>query len=82
MQARQPFPSFYTVKIVFRYPIGSNWQLLYNKRVTNWQNAFFELMKKNISDEIERNTTPILASCSCLGQVRLVRKIKDTPKTY
>ena len=56
LEARQPFPSFFTVKIVFRYLIGSKWQLLYNKRVNNCQNGFFKLMKKTY--QIKFSKTP------------------------
>ena len=56
LEARQPFPSFFTVEIVFRYLIGSKWQLLYNKRVNNCQNGFFKLMKKTY--QIKFSKTP------------------------
>ena len=50
------FSKFFTVKIVFRYLIGSKWRLLYNKRVNNCQNGFFKLMKKTY--QIKFSDTP------------------------
>ena len=97
LQARQPFPSFFTVKIVFRYLIGSKWQLLYNKRVNNCQNGFFKLMKKTY--QIKFSKTPhqfwqAVQSTFASPQDKSERTekesnrrqillpTKDTPKTY
>ena len=88
---------FFTVKIVFRYLIGSKWQLLYNKRVNNCQNWFFKLMKKTY--QIKFSKTPhqfwqAVQSTFASPQDKSERTekesnwrqillpTKDTPKTY
>ena len=91
------FSKFFTVKIVFRYLIGSKWQLLYNKRVNNCQNGFFKLMKKTY--QIKFSKTPhqfwqAVQSTFASPQDKSERTekesnrrqillpTKDTPKTY
>ena len=78
------FSKFFTVKIVFRYLIGSKWRLLYNKRVNNCQNGFFKhhinfdklfrarsLRPQDKSERTEKDS----------NRKQILLPTKDTPKT-
>ena len=79
------FSKFFTVKIVFRYLIGSKWRLLYNKRVNNCQNEFFKhhinfdklfrarsLRPQDKSERTEKDS----------NRKQILLPTRDTPKTH